>query len=226
MIATTAPFESSPAWAKIGTHPTTMAPTSTGAAAEPDSGPKLRLRDDPILCGVNPLPGKIGPKALVGRQPDVGWGRFPERKLITFERALIKVVVLRVLRLSTLRRVVVQWPGQHLLVKARPIRVGVAQVQVPGLIDLLGRRADMPGRHRQENEPFVFNDYALGIRGTPRVLARQSFREAQTARPTVDVKRENVFVKAVVFHRVFLTRVKVGIRHAYPLFTPRHPPRP
>src|SRR5262245_14852487 len=61
-------------------------------------------------------------------------------------------------------------------------------MQVPGLIDLLGRRNDVAGCNGQEEEFFVFNDDALGIFKLPAVFAGQSASEGELRGGLVDLK--------------------------------------
>jgi hypothetical protein len=61
-------------------------------------------------------------------------------------------------------------------------------VQVPHLVDLVGRRDRVPGDHGEKDETLVFADHAFGMHVRPLVLPREPVGEREGAVTLVERK--------------------------------------
>jgi RNA polymerase sigma-70 factor (ECF subfamily) len=77
---------------------------------------------------------------------------------------------------------------EHIAAEAIPVRLRIEQVQVPDLIDLVGRRHRMSGDHREEDEPSILRDGPGGESDRPAVFPGQPLMKRQ--RRLVSVKPE------------------------------------
>ena len=89
----------------------------------------------------------VAAKAGGGVGPDVSRRSTAEEPPVTFQRCGVPVVELRLFGGPSLSRSVMQRRFQHIGAEPQPVRPRIRQVQVPRLIDLIGRRDRMPRRH-------------------------------------------------------------------------------
>ncbi len=82
-----------------------------------------------------------------------------------------------------------------------PIAFRVNHVQVPRLIDLLGRGHRMPGQHRQSDETLVFLRHTPGENMSPALLPRQPRRERKLRRRFIQLEGEDLRQKSIVSRR-------------------------
>jgi hypothetical protein len=82
----------------------------------------------------------------------------------------------------------VQRPAEHLLAEEIPVRLGVEQVLVPGLVYLLGGNNDVPRRAAQVGVPPILLDDATRVRGLPAVVTSQLGEETALMAFGVEVK--------------------------------------
>ena len=73
--------------------------------------------------------------------------------------------------------VVMEWSRKDIGAKLVPIASGVGEVEVPGFVNLDGRRAHMAGLHAEEEEFPVLLQNALRVRHTPTVFRSEPFGE-------------------------------------------------
>jgi len=96
-----------------------------------------------------------------GRGPDVAGRGRPEEFFVAFERASIPILEFIFFGCAALGRVMVKWFPENIRAENFPIIFGVSEMEVPGLIDVLGRRDRVSSRNGEEGEPLVFGDDAL-----------------------------------------------------------------
>lgn len=111
-------------------------------------------------------------ESLVGRRPDVGRRLALEQTPIAGQRALVPVDVLFEFVAPAARGLMVQRPAEQ-GAETTPVRASVRQVQVPGLIDFVGRRNGMPRFDRQEGEAAILVEHPPGEGLRPAVFSRE-----------------------------------------------------
>ena len=94
----------------------------------------------------------------LGVWPDIGRRLLAEETTVTLQRGVVPLFELLRLCESTATRSVVNGRAQYLAAELIPVRARVGQVQVPHLINLVGRCHRMARGHRQEHEPPVLGD--------------------------------------------------------------------
>lgn len=83
--------------------------------------------------------------------------------------------------------------AQDLPAQSIPIRLGVSQMKVPNLIDLVRLRHRMTSNDCQKGKPFVLvNDTLCAVR-RPAVLTFQSLRKREFLVPAIDLKAVGSF---------------------------------
>src|SRR5262249_35182810 len=103
--------------------------------------------------------------------------RYVKDALIQIERSGIEVTKLAALFCAATGRVVVQGAAKDPAAKVVPVALRVDEMQMPGLIDRIGRRNLATCRQREVAEFLVFRNYPDGIVRRPAVLAGQTMRK-------------------------------------------------
>ena len=112
-----------------------------------------------------------------GRRPDVSRRRRAEEFFVAVQSAGVPVLELMFFGRAAFGRMMMKGFAQNFGAENFPIIFGLGEMQVPGLIDLLGRRDGMPGRNSEEGEALVFADDALGVGGRPVIFPGKPGRE-------------------------------------------------
>ena len=98
------------------------------------------------------------PKSNLGRGPDIGGGVLLEKFAVAGKSPFVPIFKLVVFGSTTLSRIVVQGAGEHFAIHPRPIRLGVAHVQVPCLVHCLAWSTSVAAYHAEKNEALVLFD--------------------------------------------------------------------
>jgi hypothetical protein len=88
---------------------------------------------------------------------------------------------------------------QHLATKFFPITARIENVQVPDLVDLIGRRARMAGRDRQECKPPVLLTSTTGVLQRPTILPYQASYETTCRATAIEIVVREAVEKIVLF---------------------------
>ena len=129
---------------------------------------------------------KTGPRI----RPDIARRFFPEKAAIAFGCGGIPGLELVFFGLTALRWFMAERTAQSLATKPLPVGMGVEQVQMPDLIDLVGWRHGMARKKREENELPILGNRPGGVCVGPAVFSRQ---------PRNEWKLRIAFVKAKLF---------------------------
>ena len=86
---------------------------------------------------------------------------------------------------------------QHLGAKFVPVGAAIDQMQVPSLVDLIGRGDRVAGPQGEVEEATVFFDDPSGESEVPTVLAGQSFCERQRVADVIQFKSDQPFPKGI-----------------------------
>jgi hypothetical protein len=116
-----------------------------------------------------------------GARPDIGGRRHAEGGFVARQRLGILGEMARLLVRPAGGRLVMERTAKDVGAEAAPIVAGIGEVEVPRLVDRVGRGHDMAGGDRQEGEALVFPDDAAGVRLAPAVLAREPAHEGERA---------------------------------------------
>ncbi len=132
--------------------------------------------DQPELTQVDPLEIDVR-KTLLVIGPDIGWRFRSKIFFIAVVRGRIEMVELFGFRGSALCGIMVQLFAYRIAAEVHPVRFRKGQVQVPGLVNGIGRSDAFLADRTEENKFFVFFDDAEGIGFCPAILASQALGE-------------------------------------------------
>ena len=86
---------------------------------------------------------------------------------------------------------------QHMGAKFVPVGAAIDQMQVPSLVDLIGRGDRVAGPQGEEEKASVFFDDPSGESKVPTVFAGQSLSEAQRVADVIQFKGDQPFPKGI-----------------------------
>ena len=155
------------------------------------------LGQAPVRGTIDPLPAGLRSETHGRFRPDVGRGFRVETPAIAGAGGLIVFQESVIFGGAAPGGSVVQSMLQHMGAKFVPVGAAIDQMQVPSLVDLIGRGDRVAGSQGEEEKASVFFDDPSGESEVPTVLAGQSLSEAQRVADVIQFKGDQPFPKGI-----------------------------
>src|SRR4051812_15352832 len=127
----------------------------------------LRAGDDEAVAGMDAARARIVDQAPRGIRPEIGRCALAERPLIALQRFGIALEMMMALRRAARGGLVMQLAAEQLGTEAVPIVAAVGEMEVPGLVDRIGRRDLVTGGRGEEAEALIFAEDPRGMGRAP-----------------------------------------------------------